>query len=249
VGKADLHIHTIYSYDGTATVAATLEHIVRHTDLDVVAITDHDQIDGALEAVALAPHYGIDVIPGSEVSTAQGHLLALFVDHLIPPGLSLVETLHAIAEQGGLAIAAHPGGWWPWCLKEEALRMVFADPVAASTMVGLESFNASLPNLGANRAASLMAQRLPALAQVGCSDAHMLWMIGMAATQFAGRGSADLKRALLQGATAPVVARRPAYYYLSHIKRQLLRQCGLADWSPRTPGGPIALRRLTAISS
>ena len=59
MGKADLHIHTAYSYDGTATVAAVLEHVTHHTDLYVIAITDHDENDGALEAVELSPRYGV----------------------------------------------------------------------------------------------------------------------------------------------------------------------------------------------
>ena len=76
MGKADLHIHTIYSWDGTCTVEAVLKQAAHIAGLDVIAITDHDEIQGALEAVDLAPRYGIEVIPGCEISTADGHLLA-----------------------------------------------------------------------------------------------------------------------------------------------------------------------------
>jgi predicted metal-dependent phosphoesterase TrpH len=247
MGKADLHIHTTYSYDGTATVAATLEHVVRNTDLTVIAITDHDQIDGALEAVALAPRYGIDVIPGIEVTSTAGHLLALYVHRLVPPGLSLVESLHCIAEQGGVAIAAHPGGPWRWSLQEGAIRQALADPVAAQTLVGLESYNASLPNLAINRRASVMGERL-ALAAVGNSDAHMLWMIGLAATVFPGRGAQALRSALQNRRTSLIIGERPAHFIASYLKCQLLRMVGWAHCSPSTPGGSIALRRWAAMS-
>jgi predicted metal-dependent phosphoesterase TrpH len=246
MGKADLHIHTTHSYDGTATVAATLEHVMRHTDLEVIAITDHDQIDGALQAVELAPQYGIEVIPGSEVSTADGHVLALFVREAIPAGLSLLETVHCIAAQDGLCIAAHPGGWWRWCLKETTIRTALADPVVAKTLVGLEAYNASLPDLGANSRAHAVGQRLR-LTPVGNSDAHMLWMIGMAATYFPGHDALALKRALVEQTTQPIISTRPAYFYASYVGRQLLRLFGIAQWSPTLPGGPIALRRLAGV--
>jgi predicted metal-dependent phosphoesterase TrpH len=248
MGKADLHIHTTYSYDGTATVAATLEYVKRHTDLDVIAITDHDEIDGALVAAELAPRYGIDVIPGIEVSSADGHVLALFVKRPVPRNLSLAETVLCVAEQGGVCIAAHPGGRWSWCLKESAIRQALTDSRVAQTLVGLEAYNASLPDLGANRLATAIGRRLP-LATVGSSDAHMLWMIGMAATHFPGRDAASLRMALGHRTTSLLVRPRPAHFVASYLKRQLLRMAGLAQWSPSMPGGPIALRRLTAVSA
>jgi predicted metal-dependent phosphoesterase TrpH len=91
MGLADLHMHTIYSYDGTATVPAVLRR-AHEIGLDVIAITDHDEIAGSLRALELAPHYGVEVIPGLEVTTAEGDLLALFVMEKIPAGLSLVDT-------------------------------------------------------------------------------------------------------------------------------------------------------------
>jgi hypothetical protein len=245
MGKADLHIHTTYSYDGTASVTATLEHVKRHTDLDVIAITDHDCIDGALKALDLAPRYGLSVIPGIEVSTAEGHALALFIHTPVPPQLSLAETVCCVAEQGGICIAAHPGGPWPWCLKENQLVAALQQPAVAQTLVGMESYNASLPNLMLNQHAATINQRLR-LAPVGNSDAHMLWMIGMARTHFVGNDASSLRAALCSGATTFSYGERPTYFVLSYLKRQLLRMLGMAQWSPVTPGGPIALRRLTA---
>ncbi|HMV28934.1 MAG TPA: PHP domain-containing protein, partial [Anaerolineales bacterium] len=107
MGLADLHLHTIYSYDGTATVPAVLRR-AKEIGLNVIAITDHDEIAGALEGVKLASHYGVEVISGSEITTAEGDLLALNIREKIQPGLSLIETLLRVNEQGGVAVAAHP---------------------------------------------------------------------------------------------------------------------------------------------
>jgi predicted metal-dependent phosphoesterase TrpH len=248
MGKADLHIHTTYSYDGTATVTATLEHVARNTDLDVIAITDHDEIDGALTALELAPHYGVTVISGVEVSTAEGHVLALFVKKNVPRNLSLAETVLCVREQGGLCIAAHPGGRQPWCLKESAIDRALRTVGVADTLVGVETYNASLPDLRLNRLAAAIGRRL-GLAPIGNSDAHILWMIGMAATRFPGADAESLRTALRNRSTTLVISARPAHFLVSYLKRQLLRMLGLAQWSPPAPGGPIALRRLAAVNA
>src|SRR5215207_1074336 len=107
--KADLHVHTTHS-DGHASVEEVLEHAERHTELRVIAITDHDTIEGALEARTLAREYGIEVVVGEEVSTADGELLALFIEQRLPPGRPAAETIAAVHEQGGLCVAAHPYG-------------------------------------------------------------------------------------------------------------------------------------------
>ena len=86
MGRADLHLHTLAS-DGTAGVLEILEHVEAETDLDVIAITDHDRIDAALAARAIAADRGMraEVIVGEEVSSLGGHVLALFVDTADPP--------------------------------------------------------------------------------------------------------------------------------------------------------------------
>lgn len=243
MGKADLHIHTTHSYDGTASVSATLEHAATRSGMDVIAITDHDEIDGALEAIELAPRYRLHVIPGIEISTAEGHLLALFVRRLIPRGLSLIRTLELVGEEGGVAIAPHPGGIWEGCLSAEAIRKALGSRALAQLLVGGEEFNGSLPWLSVNRKAAHIVHA-SGLAPVAGSDAHMLWMIGRACTEFAGSTADDLRAALLARQTWPIVHARPWYFIASYLHRQSLRAVGLAQWSAPEPGAPISLRRL-----
>ena len=108
MGLADIHMHTLFSYDGTATVPAVLNR-ASQVGLDLIAITDHDEIRGALLAEQLAPKFGIQVIPGVEITTAEGDLLALSIRKLIPAGLSLIETVNRVGQQGGFCVAPHPG--------------------------------------------------------------------------------------------------------------------------------------------
>ena len=107
MGKADLHIHTTYSMDGTASVREVLESAIR-AGLDVIAVTDHNEVCGALEAREACARFGVEIVPGVEVSTRDGHLVALFVDQNIPRNMSIVETLLLISEMGGIAIAPPP---------------------------------------------------------------------------------------------------------------------------------------------
>ena len=105
--KADLHIHTAHS-DGLATVPELLAHVATKTDLRFVAITDHDNFVGAKQAARLGQQFGIRVVLGEEVSTADGHLLALFTHKYLPPGRPIAKMLAAIHAQGELAIVPHP---------------------------------------------------------------------------------------------------------------------------------------------
>jgi predicted metal-dependent phosphoesterase TrpH len=106
-------MHSTYS-DGYKSVAQIIDYVERATDLDVIAITDHDCIDGALKARDLVArdNYRLQIIVGAEISTQDGHLLALNIERLIPADLSMAESIQAIHEQGGLAIIAHPFSRW-----------------------------------------------------------------------------------------------------------------------------------------
>src|SRR5437660_227974 len=107
-GTADLHVHTTYS-DGWPTPAQLVRHVARNTELDVIAVADHDTIAGALQAQELAaaftrPH----VIVAEEDSSRNGHILGLFLEKRVRPGMSAAATVDAIHAQGGIAVAAHP---------------------------------------------------------------------------------------------------------------------------------------------
>ena len=243
MGKADLHIHTALS-DGMGTISAVLESASR-TDLDIIAITDHDRVDGALKAVDLAPRYGISVIPGSEITTAEGHLVALYITRPVPPRLSLHDTVLQVAEQGGLCIVAHPMAPFINSIKASNLIWTLADPRVTGTLVGLEVYNGGLPQLANNRRALALGEKT-GLAQVASSDSHLLWTIGMWATAFTGSSPADLRYALEHRLTRPVIADRPFRYFTSWARGLLLRRAGIAYWSPE-PGAGLMLRRLSSI--
>ncbi len=242
MGLADLHIHTTYSYDGTSTVSAVLKKAVE-VGLDVIAITDHDEINGALDALEQAPSYGIVVIPGIEVTTAEGHLLALFIQHRIPKGLPLADSLRHVADQGGLCIAPHPGGIRFNSLNPETIRRTLTNPDLAKVLVGIEVFNAGLLQPSGNAVAQELANTLP-VAQVGNSDAHLLWMIGKGATSFQGTSARQLRRALEAGLTRPVRSKLDSRLFLAAhwISRYALRKAGWVS-SNAGPQAPLRLSR------
>jgi predicted metal-dependent phosphoesterase TrpH len=199
--KADLHMHTTAS-DGTASAREVLAHVARHTDLRVIAITDHDTIAGAREAQRMADAYGVEVIVGEEVSTREGHLLALFLEEELPPGRPLSETAAAARAQGALVVAPHPFGYLVRSIgRTGALGLgVRAGRSWESLVDAVETWNAGLWSSRTNaQAARFAAARgLPA---VGGSDSHHLQTLGLGYTLFPGRTAAELRQALLCGQT------------------------------------------------
>jgi hypothetical protein len=243
MGKADLHIHTTYS-DGLGTVRATLEAASR-TDLDVIAITDHDEVRGALQAAELAPRYGLEAIPGVEITTRQGHLLALFVEQAFPRGLSLRDTVLRVAEHGGICIAAHPTGQGVPSLTAGAIRGALQDPDVARSLLGLEVYNGGLPLLRNNREAEALCAQV-GLARLANSDSHLLWTIGFCATLFPGTSSRHLRRAIERRLTVPVAGKRPFRFFTDWAWSKLLRGAGLG-YATRQPGDRWVLRRLSRV--
>ena len=199
MGLADLHIHTIYSYDGTASVPAVLNR-ARQTGLDVIAVTDHDEIAGSLKALELAPAYGIEVIPGTEVTTSEGDLLALNVTEKIPHARPLVETILKVGELGGFCIAPHPmaGGFGMKSLSAYTILKALRNPDVTRILIAIETYNATTIDKMSNRYARMLAERLD-IAQTASSDAHVVEAIGLGATEFDGHTARDLVAALQNG--------------------------------------------------
>lgn len=200
-GTADLHMHTTYS-DGRPTVRALLDHVARRNDLQVIAITDHDTIEGALEARTLQSRYPFELIVGEEVSSRQGHILALYIERCVPRGLSAMETIAAIHEQGGLAIAAHPF-ITTWTVGKQHVTMQGVGTLMATLPFdGVEVDNSTPFMSWANYQARRYNRRTCRLPELGNSDAHIMEAIGKSFTRFSGSSADDLRRAILAHQTA-----------------------------------------------
>lgn len=196
MGLADLHLHTIYSYDGTASLAAVLNR-AKQVGLDVIAITDHDEVRGGLKAMELAPNYGVEVIPGSEITTGDGDLLALFIKEKVDAGLSLIETVLRVREQGGICIAPHPmaGGMGMKSLSGRTILKALRIPEVADTLIGIETFNGTAFDRISGHYANILAGQLD-VAKVGNSDSHTIDTMGFGVTEFEGNTATDLVSAL-----------------------------------------------------
>jgi predicted metal-dependent phosphoesterase TrpH len=212
---ADLHVHTTCS-DGRPTPEQLAERLLR-THLAVVAVTDHDTIEGALRVEDALAGRGPEVVIGSEVTSADGHVLALFLARDVPAGLSAEDTIAAIHDQGGLAVAAHP----------YSLALGVGDLAGRLPFDAIEVVNGSPLMELANARAARRLQRTGA-ARVGGSDAHVASAVGGVRTAFPGGGAADLRAAILARLTRPAVdvpARLGAWpHHLGWLTRTALRQ-------------------------
>lgn len=170
----ELHAHSEGSYDGRDPVEMLLEQAAA-VGLDAIAVTDHDVFAESERAATLAPEFDLIGIPGMEVTSAAGHVLALGIDRKIPAGLPFLETLEKIHEAGGIAVVPHPfqksrSGVAPNISRE-----------ALSTADAIEVYNSRLLTGRANRKAEAFAdaQQLP---QTAGSDAHIAELVGQAVT-------------------------------------------------------------------
>jgi len=105
--KCDFHCHTFFSYDSLASPEEMVDRAIE-VGLNCLAITDHNEIEGAKRAKEYAKGKPILIILGSEIKTREGDILALNIKEKIPPFLSAKETIKKIKEQGGFAILPHP---------------------------------------------------------------------------------------------------------------------------------------------
>ena len=173
--SVELHAHSALSYDGRDPVEDILER-ARSAGIDAVAVTDHDEIDASLDAAALAPDYGLVGIPGMEISSAAGHVLAFGIDELVPAGLSFDETLDRVRDLGGVAIVPHPFQ----TSRHGVARHISRDQLASADAI--EVYNSRLLTGLANRKAEKFAARR-GLPMTAGSDAHIAEMVARAVTE------------------------------------------------------------------
>ncbi len=243
MGTADLHIHTRHG-DGMATVAELLDHVERTTSLDVIAVTEHDTLRASDEARELHARraYRFELVTGMEVTTLDGHLLALYVDEPVASFQRMEPTLEAIHKQGGIAIVPHPLSWLTRSVKAAVLdRVSAARRTDGVYFDAIEEYNMSpAGRVTSARARALNRERFH-LAAVGCSDAHFLAAVGSARTVFEGRTAADLRAAIEATATSGEAGRAPRMSELGY------RNIALQSWrgmmaTPRNMGWVPTIR-------
>ena len=250
MGKADLHVHTSHS-DGMYDVPELLDYVQSETDLDLIAVTDHDSLSGALEARERCARgrYRFDVIPGMEVTTIEGHVLALFVEEPPPSLRPVEETLAAIHRLGGLAVVPHPFTWLTRGMGLRHLRRILASGNDGVHLDAIEVTNQTpAGRIGARKARRLNRDEFR-LAEAGGSDAHFLPVIGTAHTEFAGSNATDLRTAIADRATRGVTGRYPSLREIGYAR--LVRQTyrGILA-TPRAMGwGPTARSFVQRIAS
>jgi len=169
--RIDLHVHTVYSRDSFIEIEE-LAPRCQAAGLDGLAITDHENLEGGLRAAERCRD--IVVIPGMEIETSKGHVLALNVASPVRENLSFSETIEGIHELGGIAVVAHPFS----LLKP----LIDVDAFVTSDLDAVEVANAvSFPYSLTTRMSTALAKRLN-LPMTGGSDAHLPSLIGRSYT-------------------------------------------------------------------
>ncbi len=200
----DLHCHTSFSFDSLARPRDQVRAAAA-SGLTHLAITDHDRIDGALEARDHAPD-GLTVIVGEEVKTADGDLICLFLEQPLAPGRPAIETIAAAREQGGLVGVPHPF---------DRYRNSLLRTSSLTSFVGLidwvETWNARVVGRSGNEKATDFAleHHLPGVA---VSDAHSTLEVGVAYNIVEGADPSTAEGLLLALSKLELVPGRASYF-------------------------------------
>ncbi|MBI2971894.1 MAG: PHP domain-containing protein [Candidatus Aenigmarchaeota archaeon] len=210
----ELHAHSYYSKRGKVHfdgIHSPEQMIARAHQLGLNAITlaDHDTMAGLPRAKRFAAKKGIMIIPGEEVSSANGHVLAIGIQETVPPGLTVWETVDRIREQGGIAIAAHP-----FDIKKEGVRYL------ARNCDAVEVFNPlNAERIGNDKARAFAEKhRMPMTAG---SDAHTIDMLGYGMVRVQAHDTEDVLKAINKGRTTLVTEYAPLKVIMDYAVARL----------------------------
>lgn len=188
--KADLHAHTHFSRDAVTSIE-TFAKRYEQAGIDCVAVSDHNNVDGALAVTGIAP---FRVIIAEEIKSTEGEIIGLFLSETIRKGLTPEDTVRAIREQGGLVLIPHPFDRLRGSpLREEALLRIMADVDVIEVFNARTTFQAD-DDKGRNIAEKYGKPMSAA------SDAHTPGEIGLAYTELPDfEGPADFLTSIGQG--------------------------------------------------
>jgi predicted metal-dependent phosphoesterase TrpH len=203
VGRADLQLHSDLG-DGLASPEAILD-AAEQAGLDVIALTDHDDIRGAflLRDIAARRSSPVEIVPGVEVTTRSGHLLALWIEEEIQMFASLADTVSRIHRAGGVAIVPHPLSYLTFSAGEGALRALAAATDPLVHIDGIETRNPSYAGRVRAARSVWLNEKVLHVAETGSSDAHHANLVGTTWTDFDGTDSDALRRAIADRTTRP----------------------------------------------
>jgi predicted metal-dependent phosphoesterase TrpH len=223
VGRADLQLHSDLG-DGLGSPEAILD-VAERVGLDVIALTDHDDIRGAflLRDIAARRSSPVEIVTGVEVTTRSGHLLALWIEEEIPMFAPLADTVSRIHRVGGIAIVPHPLSYLTFSVGEGALRALAAAPDPLVHVDALETRNPSYAGRVRGARAAWLNDNVLHVAVTGSSDAHHANLVGTAWTSFEGEDGTALRRAIADRATSPEGRHWTLGEHLDGVARQQWR--------------------------
>jgi predicted metal-dependent phosphoesterase TrpH len=184
--RLDLHVHSQYSPDSHSSIDAILKQS-QEVGLDGIAITDHNSVQSFFVASKLAEELELDliIVPGAEISTSEGHLIALGTTSLLPSGTPANEVIEHIHDNGGMVVAPHPYAFFRKGIRNlQALRLDAVETFNSKQIFGL-----------ANYLANRSARHLN-LGMTGGSDSHKVETIGFGYTDVNIADGADVDHIL-----------------------------------------------------
>ncbi len=224
---ADLHMHTSHSYD-CAVDPEALVLAAREVGLTTIAVTDHNEVSGAFACQEVADEYGIQVIIGEEVMTAEGELIGLFLRERVEPGMSWDDTISAIHAQDGITYVPHPFDRLHTIPPASTLRRTVDE------LDVMEVCNGRLAFEQYNRDARRFARRHGLLEGAG-SDAHVLQ--GLASASIRMPAFDGPEEFLLALASGTIETRPTSYAYVQSLKfLQTRTPLGPRDEARSSPG-------------
>lgn len=240
MGTADLHVHTSLG-DGLPDLPELLAYAEEQTDLDVIAVTEHEHVEAALRLRDLHARgrYRVEVVVGAEITTLEGHLLALFIEEPIPSLRPLARTIDLIHKQGGLCIIPHPLSYLTRSIGRNGIERILSRRADGLWFDGIELANPSPAGRATGARARALNEARFGLAEIGGSDAHFLASVGCGRTVFPGRSAADLRAAIQAGTTRTALLPHPTLRQIG--VSALARQSWRALWATpkRVVGSPL----------